>query len=175
MNLTQLARKTLEFHFEGRKFEPDESTKKKFSKKQACFVTLTINKQLRGCIGSLIARQELWKDVQENSLNASFSDPRFYPLTKEELKKVKIEVSVLSIPKKLEFKDEKDLLEKINNKMGIILKKDYHTATFLPQVWEQLPDKIDFLGQLSLKAGLNKDAWKNSEIEYYTVKIEKEK
>ena len=75
----------------------------------------------------------------------------------------------------MSYKDEKDLLKKLNPKMGIILKKGYSSATFLPQVWEQIPDKIKFLEQLSMKAGLNKDSWKSAEIWYYTVKAEEEK
>lgn len=174
MNLTQLARKTLEAYFQEKEFEPNQELKDKFKEKKACFVTLTKNGNLRGCIGSLEPRQELWKDVQENSLNSAFNDPRFFPLQEKELKDIKIEVSVLSKPQKLEYKNEEDLLNKINKEMGIILKKDFCSSTFLPQVWEQIPDKIQFIEQLSLKAGLNKDAWKTSDISYYTADIEEE-
>jgi AmmeMemoRadiSam system protein A len=174
MNLPQIARKAIEFYFDNKKFEPDEKTKQKYREKKACFVTLTENDELRGCIGGLEARQELWKDVVENAVNAGFSDFRFFPLNKSELKKIKIEVSVLTEPKKLEFKNEKELLEKLNKSMGIILKKGFYTSTFLPQVWEELPDKIEFLEHLSIKAGLNKDAWKNAEIFYYNVEIFRE-
>jgi len=174
MNLLQLARQTLESFFQNKKFEPDEKTKSKYSDKRACFVTLNLNNQLRGCIGSLQAIQELWRDVTQNTINAAFNDPRFMPLTKEELNKIKIEISTLSKPKKLEFKNEKELLEKINNKIGIILKRGSNSATFLPQVWQQIPDKIQFLEHLSQKAGLNKDAWKNSEIWFYNVNVEGE-
>jgi len=174
MNLTQLARKTLEFYFENKSFKPDEQTKKKYNQKKACFVTLEKNNQLRGCIGCLEARQELWKEVQENAINAAFKDFRFSQLTKKELNKIKIEVSILSKPKKLNYENEKDLLGKINNKMGIILKKGFNSATFLPQVWEQISDKIEFLEHLSLKAGLNKDVWRKSEILFYEVDAEKE-
>ncbi|MDO8623349.1 MAG: AmmeMemoRadiSam system protein A [archaeon] len=169
MNLIELSRKTIEFALDGKKFEPDEDTKDKFREKKASFVTLTKKGELRGCIGSLIAYRELWKDVQENSLHAAFNDSRFLVLRKEELNKIKIEVSVLSKPEKLEFKDENDLLKKINYKMGIILKNKGYSATFLPQVWEQIPDKRAFLEHLSLKAGLNKDAWRNSDILFYTT------
>ena len=174
MKLVELARKTLGVYFDGKEFLPDEETKKKFSKKQASFVTLTENGELRGCIGSLEARQELWKDVQENAVNAAFYDSRFNPLEKNELQKIKIEISVLSKPKKLQYKNPQDILEKINSKMGLILKKHGRTATFLPQVWEQLPDRIEFLENLSQKAGLEKDSWKTAEFEYYTVKKEEE-
>ncbi len=174
MKLTELARKTIELHFLGNLFQPDEKTKEKYKDKKACFVTLTKRGSLRGCIGSLEARQELWKDVQENSINSGFYDTRFAPLTKDELDKIKIEVSVLSKHIKLNYKNEKDLLNKLDNKMGVILKKDNFSSTFLPQVWEQILDKTEFLENLSLKAGLNKDAWKKAEIWYYYVEIEKE-
>jgi AmmeMemoRadiSam system protein A len=175
MNILQLARKTIEEYFNGKNFVPDNKIKQEYSKKQACFVTLTKNKNLRGCIGSLQASQPLWKDVTENALNAAFRDPRFLPLNKNELKEIKIEISVLSESKKLEYADDKDLLKKINHKMGLILKKGYSSSTFLPQVWEELPDKINFLEHLSMKAGLSKDSWKTAEFWYYNIESEKEK
>lgn len=174
MKLIEIARKAIEEYFENKIFELDEKTKKRYAEKQACFVTLTENKRLRGCIGSLEPRQELWRDVQENAINSAFNDSRFNPLAKNELKKIKIEVSVLSKPKKLEFKNERDLLNKLKSNFGVILRKGFYTATFLPQVWEQITNKIRFLEELSRKAGLNKDSWKSSEIYYYTVDIDKE-
>lgn len=173
--LLKLARNAIESYLNKKGLKIPEDIKKKYSKKQACFVTLTENNELRGCIGSLYPKQELYKDVVENSVHAAFDDYRFSPLNKNEFPKIKIEISVLSIPKKIEFKNEKELLEKIDKKMGIILKKEFNTATFLPQVWEEISDKISFLEHLSLKAGLNKDAWKNAEIYYYTVKSVEEK
>lgn len=177
MNPPQLARKTLESHFNNpnKKFEPDDATKKKYHKEQACFVTLTKSGDLRGCIGSLQAHQVLWKDVQERAVDAAFNDPRFFPLSQDELEKIKIEVSVLSVPKKLDFKSPDDLLKKLNSKMGLILQKGVYSSTFLPQVWEELPDKKEFLEHLSMKAGLSKDSWKTSEFWFYTVDAEKEK
>jgi AmmeMemoRadiSam system protein A len=133
-----------------------------------------LNGNLRGCIGSLVPQKELWKDVQENAINAAIHDFRFSRLTGEELSKVKIEVSILSLPKKINPVNEKDLLMRINPGRGLILKKGTASATFLPQVWEQIPDKINFLEQLSIKAGLNRNAWKNAEMWYYTVIIQKE-
>jgi AmmeMemoRadiSam system protein A len=89
--LLGLARKAILAELENKKLNIDEKIKKKFSEKKACFVTLTISSELRGCIGSLYARQELWKDVAENAKNAAFSDPRFNSLTLDELEKIKIE------------------------------------------------------------------------------------
>lgn len=172
--LLKLARETIKAKLEGKKLEVSEEVKEKFSKEQACFVTLTKRGNLRGCIGSLEPRQELWKDVMANSINAGFHDPRFPPVEKDELKDIKIEVSVLSVPEKLDYKNEKELLKKINKNMGIILKKGVASATFLPQVWEELSDKIEFLEHLSMKAGLKREEWKDSEFWDYTVEKEKE-
>jgi len=174
MKLTKLVRKTIECALNNERFEVDEDTKKTYGKERACFVTLDKGGELRGCIGCFDSTKPLWKCVQENAINAAFHDPRFPPLSKKELEEIKIEVSVLSSPRKLEYKNPKNLLKKINRKMGIILKKNFHGATFLPQVWKQIPDKREFLEHLSLKAGLDKDGWKTSEFLYYYVDVEKE-
>jgi len=174
MEIIEIARKTLEGYFRGGNFEPSTEIKEKFKEIKSCFVTLTKEGSLRGCIGSLEARQELWKEVQENVVSAAFADFRFLPLKEKELKDIKIEVSVLSRPQKLVYKDIEELLNKINKEMGIILQKGLHSATFLPQVWEDIEDKIKFLEHLSLKAGLSKEAWKTSEILHYKIKSEKE-
>ena len=174
IKLTKLARRTLEEHFKGKEFTPDDHTKSIYNEKQACFVTLTINGELRGCIGSLVPRQELWKDVMENAINAAVHDFRFSKLTEEEVDKIKIEVSVLSLPKKINYVNDKDLLMRVSADKGFIIRKGMNSATFLPQVWEQILDKIEFLEQLSIKAGLNRNAWKSAEIWSYTVKAEKE-
>jgi AmmeMemoRadiSam system protein A len=174
MKLTEIARKTLEAHFKGKEFELDKRTKERLKEKRACFVTLTKNGELRGCIGTLEPRQPLYKDIIENAKNAALNDPRFAPVSESELKDINIEVSVLSLPKKIKYKSPEELLKKINKKMGLILEKGYYSATFLPQVWEDLPDKVQFLEYLSMKAGLNRNAWKTADISFYTVKIEKE-
>ena len=174
MNLVELARKTIESSFKKEAFEPDQETKRKYKAVQSSFVTLTINNELRGCIGSLLPRQELYKDVQENAINASFHDSRFPKLKEAELKNIKIEVSILSEPKRLNYKSEQDLLNRLFKDMGIILRKGHSSATFLPQVWEQLKDPKEFLEHLSQKAGLDKDAWKTADIYYYMVNVEEE-
>lgn len=173
--LLKLSREAIESELNNKKLKISENIKKEYSKKKASFVTLTENGGLRGCIGSLYPRQELYKDVAENAIHAAFDDPRFSSLSQNEFSKIKIEISVLSIPEKINFKDENELLKKINKSMGIILEKGNNSATFLPQVWEQIFNKIDFLEQLSMKAGLNKNAWKNSEIYFYKVESVKEK
>src|SRR4030042_4660865 len=130
--LLKLARDAIESKIYDREIYINEETKKKFSKKQSCFVTLTEDNMLRGCIGSLYANQELWKDVVDNAVHAAFHDYRFLPLNEKELEKIKIEVSVLSVPEILGKGEE--IFNKINNKMGIILEKGSSSSTFLPQV-----------------------------------------
>jgi AmmeMemoRadiSam system protein A len=167
--LLKLARESIELFYEDKEPKVSEETKKKHSKIQGCFVTLTEHGQLRGCIGCINAHQELYLDVVENAINAAFNDPRFSPVLKKELKNIRIEVSVLSAPRKLEYKDERDLLEKIDKKMGIILQKGPYRATYLPQVWKMVSDKKQFLEELSQKAGMDRNAWKNAEVYYYRV------
>jgi AmmeMemoRadiSam system protein B/AmmeMemoRadiSam system protein A len=124
----------------------------------ATFVTLTKDGQLRGCIGSLEAARPLGTDVAENALGAAFRDPRFPRLAADEWPRCQVEVSLLSAPKRLEFADEDDLLAQLEPGVdGVILELDGRRATFLPQVWESLPDKRAFLGELVKKAGLPAD------------------
>lgn len=123
----------------------------------AVFVTINTepNEQLRGCIGSLQAYRPLYKDIISNAQSAALRDPRFTPLTLKELKYVTIEVSILSEPKTLKYSDVKDLENKvIPFQDGIVLKHDGNHATYLPQVWEQLPKFDDFFSSLCMKAGL---------------------
>jgi len=173
--LLKLARDAIESELSNEKLEISKEIREKYSRKGASFVTLTKNKMLRGCIGSLYPSQELYRDIIENAKHAAFDDYRFPQLKKNELSDIRIEVSVLSIPEKLEFKDEKELFKKIDKNMGIILRKGFSSATFLPQVWEDIPDKIGFLENLCLKAGINKGSWKSSEIYFYRVEKIKEK
>ncbi|MCF6309935.1 MAG: AmmeMemoRadiSam system protein A [Sulfurimonas sp.] len=120
----------------------------------AAFVTLKYNNNLRGCIGSIIAHRTLLDDVVGNAVSAGFNDPRFQPLTANELPYLTLEVSVLSEPKILEYKDFEDLCNKITPHVdGLILKHEIYQGTFLPQVWEQLPTPKLFLEHLSMKAG----------------------
>jgi len=154
---------------------PNGEDRKKYYDKKACFVTLTISGKLRGCIGSLVAIKPLWQDVVDNAINAAFNEYRFSPLKKDELEKIKIEVSILSEAKPLDFKNPTELLKKIKKNYGLIVEKNDRSATFLPQVWEQIPDKKQFLEELSMKSGLSKDSWKTANIYYYTVEFFKER
>ena len=137
----------------------------------ACFVTLHIGKQLRGCIGSLQAHRPLICDVAENAFSAAFRDPRFPPLLDTELKSLSLDISVLSEAERMVFDSEQDLLRQIRPKVdGLILKDGSHRGTFLPSVWESLPDPGEFLQHLKLKAGLPADYWSDSlEVWRYTT------
>lgn len=173
--LLSLARRAIEYYLRTvqiLEIDPAEAPKN-LKDKRACFVTLKINGELRGCIGHLLPIQELYKDVTENAIAAAFQDPRFLPLTSNELTQIKIEISALTIPQPLNFSSPDDLIAKLRPEIdGVILKKGYSQATFLPQVWEELKKPEDFLSHLCLKAGLSADCWREEGIgvEIYQVK-----
>ena len=130
------------------------------SRPGATFVTLTRNGQLRGCIGSLEAYRQLAVDVAENAVAAAFRDPRFPPLARNEWPQTRVEVSLLAAAEPLDFVDEEDAIARLRPGIdGLILTHGHRRATFLPQVWESLPDPRRFLEQLKLKAGLPIDLW----------------
>jgi len=137
------------------------------------FVTLNIKGQLRGCIGSLTSTETVTEGVSRNALNAAFHDPRFSPLSKEELARTEIEVSILTKPQPLVFRNGQDLIKKLRAHIdGVIIRKGLARATFLPQVWEQLPRPEEFLSRLCMKAGLPSHAWENSELEVLTYQVQ---
>jgi AmmeMemoRadiSam system protein A len=140
---------------------------------RGCFVTLHKNGALRGCIGTIEAIKPLVDSVEENALNAAFRDHRFSSLEEKELKDINIEVSVLSVPQELSFEDNNDLKRKLKKGIhGVILSSGWHKATFLPQVWEQLPEVENFLEHLCIKAGMGKDCWKNKTTRIQTYETE---
>jgi len=139
----------------------------------ASFVTLTINGNLRGCVGSLWAYRPLYEDIINNATAAAFKDDRFIPLTKGENQKIDIEISLLSQPKKVDYKNIQEMLSKIGaNTDGVTIMKDKKVATFLPQVWSEVPDKEEFLSELCFKAGLSNDEWKNGSLEVFTYQVQ---
>lgn len=126
----------------------------------ATFVTLTQAGQLRGCIGSLEAYRALATDVAENACAAAFRDPRFAPLSRAEFTSTRVEVSLLQAAEAIHFVDEADAIATLRPGIdGLILTHGQRRATFLPQVWETLPDPQRFLQQLKLKAGLPSNFW----------------
>jgi hypothetical protein len=126
----------------------------------AAFVTLTIEGELRGCVGSSQARRSLFEDVIDNAKAAAFSDPRFSPLSKDELRKTKLEVSVLSPLEKLEVETETQLLEKLRPGVdGLQLAWGPHRALFIPEMWNQVKDPKQFVWYLKRKAGMPANEW----------------
>jgi AmmeMemoRadiSam system protein A len=137
------------------------------------FVTLKMADQLRGCIGSLEADRPLVDNVRANARNAAFHDPRFAPLTVDEWPQVQIELSVLSTPRKLAYPSAEALPEHLTPRVdGVVIRKGYSSATFLPQVWKQLPRPQDFLAHLCLKAGLSASAWRKGDLEVETYQVQ---
>ena len=139
--------------------------------KRACFVTLSIAGNLRGCIGSLEAQRPLVEDVADNAYAAAFRDPRFGPVTEGEYPQLQYHISVLTPPKPMTFTSEDDLLKQIHpNIDGLVLADGVYRGTFLPSVWESLPTAEEFLSHLKLKAGLPMNYWSDSiTVERYTV------
>jgi len=142
-------------------------------RKQGTFVTLHKNGSLRGCIGCILPESPLVEGIKENVQNAAFKDPRFPPLAQEELDEVDIEVSILTEPEPLEHEDGEDLLRKLQPfEHGVILKKGMQQSTFLPQVWEQLPQPEQFLSHLCAKAGLPRDAWRKGGLQVLVYRVQ---
>ena len=137
----------------------------------ACFVTLTLQGELRGCIGSLQAHRPLLDDIKNNAVYAAFHDTRFQPLTVEELDLIRIEISLLSPSEKMKFKNEADALAQLRpNVDGVIFQHGSYRSTFLPQVWEQLPQPQEFMAHLKFKAGLPVNFWSPEvKLSRYTV------
>lgn len=145
--------------------------------RKGSFVTLTIDGELRGCIGNIFPEMPLAQAIVHNARSAALSDPRFSPVTPEELSSIDIEVSILSVPESLSFSSPPELLQKLKpHQDGVVLNIGQHRATFLPQVWEQLPTATEFLDHLAAKAGLPQDAWRghNTQIMIYRVDAFKE-
>lgn len=126
----------------------------------ASFVTLHIERELRGCIGSLEARAPLAMDVANNAWSAAFRDPRFDPLTAREYERLDIHLSILTAPEPMRFSSEEDLLNQLRPGVdGLVIEESFRRGTFLPSVWEQLPEARAFLRALKRKAGLPVDFW----------------
>lgn len=139
----------------------------------ATFVTLKLHGQLRGCIGSLEAHRSLIDDVRQNAVASAFRDPRFSPLSREEFSDISIDVSLLSQPEPIRFSSEQDALSQLHQGQdGVIISYGLHRATYLPQVWTQLPDPKTFIAHLKQKAGLPDDFWSDDiRLSRYTVTI----
>ena len=171
--LLKFARSVIENHLKGISQHPEkDAISPALLEKSGCFVTLHLRDQLRGCIGTIEPVTPLLSGVRENAVHAAFHDPRFSPVTSEELGDIAIEISVLTLPKPQVFQNADMLISLLKPGIhGVILSKGNHRATFLPQVWEQLPRPEDFLSHLCRKAGMAGFCWKDTgiEIEVYEV------
>jgi AmmeMemoRadiSam system protein A len=173
--LLELARETIAREVRGEK-PPSVDIKavsEDLRRDAACFVTLTKYGQLRGCIGSLEARQPLVLDVRDNAVGAAFRDPRFPPVSAGELDDLHIEISVLSPPEPLDYDGSDDLIAKLRPDVdGVVIESGWNRATFLPQVWEKIPDPHAFMQNLCLKAYLPADAYRRPGLDVYTYQVE---
>ncbi|MFA7291576.1 MAG: AmmeMemoRadiSam system protein A [Rhodocyclaceae bacterium] len=139
----------------------------------ACFVTLTQQGALRGCIGSLEAWRPLADDVRANAVAAAFRDPRFAPLAAAELERTRVEVSLLTPAEPMAFASEAEALAQLRPTIdGVIFECGGRRSTFLPQVWEQLPEAHQFMAQLKQKAGFPADFWSDS-VKLSRYRVEK--
>jgi len=173
--LLRMAREAIEQRVKGEKLPPIDtsSTTTNLQEQGASFVTLTIHGQLRGCIGALEAYQPLVDDVREHAVAAAFEDPRFPPLREDELSRIQIEVSRLTRPVPLEYKDADDLISKLRPHIdGVIIKDGLRRATFLPQVWEKLPDPSEFMDNLCYKMGAAHHHWRSKHLDVLTYQVE---
>jgi AmmeMemoRadiSam system protein A len=177
--LLQLARTVILDHLGEKTSSPlPARNTPEFTEKRGCFVTLHANGRLRGCIGIIEPIKSLIAAVKENALHAGFHDPRFSPVTLREMKNITIEISILTKPEPLNFQNADALKKQLKPGVhGVILTHGHHRATFLPQVWEQLPGTEDFLGHLCQKAGMEKTCWKDAKtaVEVYEVSVFSEK
>lgn len=173
--LLKLARQSIEASIRGLPL-PEinlENYSQNLRQNGATFVTLTLNGNLRGCIGTLEAYQSLVQDVCEHAIAAAQSDYRFPPVSLNELPYLEIEISRLTPPEKIEYDSPEELPELISpGKDGIIFRDGFKKATFLPQVWDKLPEYEQFFSHLCQKMGASADLWKRKVFEVYIYQVE---
>ena len=134
---------------------------------------MKIDKQLRGCIGNLSSESTVIESISRNAINAAFNDFRFPPLSAGELKDVEIEVSILTDPETLDHSGGNDLISRLRPGIdGVIIRLGNSSATFLPQVWDQLPEPKEFLSHLCRKAGLPANSWNSADLEVSTYQVQ---
>lgn len=168
--MEQLAKETVETYVKEGRRHFVENPPQNLKKKLACFVTIKDNIDLRGCIGTIEPTGKLFESIIDNAISASSRDYRFVPITEDELPELNYEVSVLTEPVYLEFRNEKDLLEKIIDK-GLIVEKYGHRAVYLPQVWENFSSPEEFLSSLCRKAGLPGESWHEKGMNFFVFEL----
>ena len=175
--LLRLAREAIERGVNGEKLSPleESSLPPNLREKGSSFITLTHHGELRGCIGALEPYQSLAEDVREHAVAAALKDPRFPAVRVEELNGIKIEVSRLTRPTPLDFKDANDLLSKLRPFVDGVILRDGATGrrgTFLPQGWEKISDPAEFLNNLCYKMGMSENTWRSRHLEVLTYEVE---
>ena len=173
--LLRLARDAMERGVKGEKLSPldEASLPSHLREPGSSFITLTVRGDLRGCIGGLEPRQSLAEDVREHAVAAALKDPRFPAVRKEELSRIRIEVSRLTRPIPLEYKDANDLLSKLHPYIdGVVLHDGYRRGTFLPQVWEKISDPAAFMNNLCYKMGVSENLWRIKHLDVFTYQVE---
>jgi AmmeMemoRadiSam system protein A len=173
--LLRLAREAMARGVKGEKMPPldGSSLSARLQEQGASFITLTVRGELRGCVGALEPYQSLAEDVREHAVAAALEDPRFPPVRERELSAIQIEVSRLTRPSLLDYKDADDLLSKLRpHEDGVILRDGLRRATFLPQVWEKIPDPAEFLNHLCQKMGVSETSWRSKHLEALTYQVE---
>lgn len=169
-----LAKFSIKYYFESNKIpeiRPDEVAEE-LHQKGACFVSVYIHDELRGCVGDYETYESLYLNIIKNAINAAFSDFRFQPIQKDELPRLKTEVSILTTPQEFKPKDINHLLTFLEkNKPGVMIEQNGKRALFLPQVWKKLPKPVDFLSHLCLKATLSPPSWQEENIKYWIFTI----
>lgn len=173
--LLRLARQSLEAAVNQQtapRLDKQELTSK-LKEPGASFVTLTIRGMLRGCVGALEPYQGLAEDVCEHAVAAGLQDFRFRPVKPEELDQIEIEVSRLTMPQPLQYSTPETLVEKLHPGIdGVVLRDGMRRATFLPQVWEKLPDPVEFLEHLCAKMGADPGIWRRKRLEVLVYQVE---
>jgi AmmeMemoRadiSam system protein A len=145
----------------------------KLKQPRACFVTLRIAGELRGCIGAILPEEPLYEAVIHMATSSATRDSRFKPVASDEVEKLHIEISILTVPEPLEFDSPEDLIEKLRLGVdGVVLKLGPRQSTFLPQVWKHFSDKSEFLSRLCIKAGLLPTDWRKPELQIETYQVE---
>ena len=174
--LLKIARESLELKLRGEKLPPLNAPSQQTPLLQsdgATFVTLTVDGQLRGCIGTLQPYQPLAEDVREHALAAALHDYRFPQVQADELDSIEIEISRLTAPVPLDYTDAEDLLAKLRPGVdGVVLRDGSRRATFLPQVWDQLPNARDFLNHLCQKMGAKSNLWQQKKLDVLIYQVE---
>ena len=174
--LLRLARDAIERGVMGENLSPlDEASLPPNLREQgSSFITLTVRGELRGCIGALEPYQSLAEDVRQHAIAAALKDPRFPAVRKDELNGIRIEVSRLTRPVPLEYKDANDLLSKIRPHVDGVILRDAtgRRGTFLPQVWEKILDPAAFLNNLCYKMGMSENLWRYMHLEVFTYQVE---